>query len=51
MSEVSLSINYCLCLLLSATLQKVNKQDGTVELADRSLLERKNKRKKEKISD
>lgn len=51
MSEVHLSISYCLCLLLSAALQKVNKQDRTVEVADRGLLEHKNEKKEEKISD
>lgn len=51
MSEVSLSISYCLNFILSARLPKVNKQDRAVEVADRSLLEHKNKKKKEKISD
>lgn len=46
MSELSLSISYGLYLLLSARLQKVNKQDRTVEVADGSLLEHKNKKKK-----
>jgi hypothetical protein len=45
-SEVSLSIRYCLCLILSVLAQKVNKQDSAVEVADRSLLKRKNKKKK-----